>query len=200
MYNSHYMHYIVALGNPGEEYVGTRHNVGWAAADVLVSEYQLTTPLMQSRLHGRVSEGHISEEEITLLYPETFMNHSGTAVASLVPKKKLERLIVLYDDIALPLGTIKLSTSRGDGGHNGVRSIIASLGSPDFIRVRIGIAQKSFLTGKAKRPVGARLPAFVLGHFTTREEKTLVEVLGRVQAAVEVIVTKGLPAAMNEFN
>lgn len=194
------MKYIVALGNPGEEYTGTRHNIGWAAADALVAEFGLTSPVPSSKYQGLYSYGSIGGGEVNLLYPTTFMNNSGVAVKKLVPVRELSQLIVLHDDVDLPLGEIKISTSRGAGGHNGVKSIIAELGSNEFLRIRIGVAQKSFFTGKVKRPTGEKLPRFVLAKFTRSEEKVVQEIDKLVAEAVLLIIKEGSSMAMNKIN
>lgn len=194
------MNYIVALGNPGEEYAKTRHNIGWAVADALVTEFGLTSPVSNAKYQGLYSYGNIGNGEVNLLYPTTFMNNSGSAVKKLVPVNKLLELIVLHDDVDLPMGEIKISTSRGAGGHNGVKSIIEAMGSNEFLRIRIGVAQKSFFTGKVKRPTGDKLPRFVLAKFTRSEEKILKETEKIVAEAVSLIVKEGASVAMNKYN
>lgn len=194
------MHYIVGLGNPGEKYTNTRHNIGWLALDTLRETAQLPDPVMSNKCAGRISEAVWEGEEVTLLYPETFMNNSGAAVKKLVPRDQVEKLIVVYDDIDLPLGELKVSVGRGDGGHNGIKSIIKELGSREFVRVRIGIAPKSFWTGKPKRPQGAALNRHVLGAFYGKEERQLEEVLARAVSALAAIVKSGPEAAMNKVN
>ncbi len=194
------MFYIVALGNPGKEYEKTRHNVGWILADAIREHFNFSEPIFNSTLSGKISQGLIIDEEVNLLYPETFMNNSGKAVVKLVPKDNLDRLIVLHDETALPLGEIKLSVGRGDGGHNGIRSIIAQAGSKDFLRVRVGIAPTSFWTGKVKTVAGERLARFVLGRFSSSEERKLVEVEKKVFEALKVILKEGSTKAMNQFN
>lgn len=199
MYNSS-MNYVVGLGNPGEEYVDTRHNVGFAALDYIVKSLGLPTPTKSAEYAGRVCVGMIKDEEVSLLWPDTFMNHSGSAVKKLVPKPESEKLVVLYDDVALPLGEIRISFGRGDGGHNGIKSIITSLGTKDFARVRIGVGPTTFWTGKIKTLSGEALPKFVLGKFTKREESKLAEVLSTVSDAVVTIVGEGYVKAMNTYN
>lgn len=194
------MHYIVALGNPGKEYDTTRHNVGWLMADAIRKRYDFSEPVMVMKQLGRVSEGRIAGEAVTLLYPDTFMNHSGNAVAKLVPKGEYDRIIVLQDEIALPIGTLKLSVGRGDGGHNGIRSIIGALGTKEFTRLRIGIAPTSFFTGAVKVVSGEAMPKFVLGRFGRRELQALQDLEGTLATALELIVTKGVAEAMNKCN
>lgn len=199
MYNG-FMHYIVALGNPGSEYESTRHNVGFMALDCIVDFFNLPKPTKSSQYAGKVSESKIEGENIFLLYPDTFMNHSGSAVKKMVPKDEISNLVVIYDDIALPLGEVKISFDRGDGGHNGIKSIISALGSKEFTRVRIGVGPTSFWTGKIK-PLGrSELSRFVLGKFTRREQVKLTEVFATVRDAVGVIVKDGYVKAMNVYN
>lgn len=195
------MYYIVALGNPGEKYATTRHNVGWQAMDDFIATTGLPSLVVSKAWSGQVTEGLVAGAEVKVLYPDTFMNNSGSAVVKLVPKAKLENLIVVHDDIDLPLGEIKLGKGRGAGGNNGVQSIIDKLGSKDFVRLRIGIAPKSFWTGKIKRPQGGGpLEKFVLKDFSGGEKKQLKEIFTRVTEAIELLVSEGLAVAMNKYN
>ncbi len=194
------MHYLVALGNPGQEYESTRHNVGFKALDFIVANFNLPQPVKSSQYVGKVSEGEIEGERVFLLYPETFMNHSGSAIKKMVSKDEISRLIVLYDDVALPLGEVKISFDRGDGGHNGIKSIVSALGSKEFTRIRIGVAPTSFWTGKIKPLTGSDLSRFVLAKFTNREQVKLTEVFATVCGAVGVIVQEGYVKAMNVYN
>jgi len=194
------MQYIVGLGNPGENYERTRHNVGWMVLDAFIDDTGLPDPHPSSQYVGRVSEGVIEGEEVTVLYPDTFMNKSGSAVVKLVSKEQVGQLVVIYDDVDLPLGDMKVSKGRGDGGHNGIKSIIEKLGSKDFVRVRVGISPRSFWTKEMKRPKGEKLPRYVLGAFTKREQKEVHEVGKRVTECIRVILKEGAEAAMNRFN
>lgn len=200
MYNID-MYYLVALGNLGQEYEDTRHNVGFKAVDFFVAALGLPKASKSAQYSGRFSQGVVEGEDISLLYPETFMNHSGVAVRKLVPQGDISQLIVIYDDIALPLGEVKISFDRGDGGHNGLKSIINSLNSKEFIRVRIGIAPTTFWTGKTKTLTGEELTRFVLGKFSSREqEKLSKEVFPLVQEALCEIIRDGYVKAMNNYN
>ena len=198
------MYYVVGLGNPGAEYKQTRHNVGWLALDALIQVLSLPMPTAAARYGGHISEGTVAGESLVLLYPDTFMNHSGSAVRKLVPKNEMSRLIVLYDDVAIPLGEIKVSFGRGAGGHNGVASVIASLATRDFIRIRIGVAKTGFWPweqGVAKRPKGGdALLKHVLGQFTRREDVALTKGLSAATDAVKLILQSGYVAAMNQYN
>jgi len=194
------MFYIVGLGNPGAQYQNTRHNVGWLVLDAWLAQVGLPTLYDSAKLSGRVTEGFLYNEEVTVLYPNTFMNQSGASVQKLVPKGAEAQLIVVYDDVAIPLGEIKVSVGRGDGGHNGIKSIVSSVGTKDFIRVRVGICPKSFWTGAPKRPVGAKLPKYVLTPFTRRELGEMETVSAHVGEALKLIIEKGVSEAMNQFN
>lgn len=195
------MFYFVALGNPGEKYQTTRHNVGWLAMDACIEAWHLPAPLVAKQYQGRTTEGVVAGQSVTILYPETFMNLSGNAVAKLVPRSEVGQLVVLHDDIDVPFGKIKIGVGRGPGGNNGVASIIDSLGTKAFIRLRIGIAPTSFWTGKVTRPAGGGpLERFVLKPFGKTESKQLPALFEHVQAALECIVRDGVEAAMNRYN
>lgn len=195
------MFYIVGLGNHGERYQGTRHNVGWLVCDYIREQARLPELIGDKAMSGRVTEGMLVGMPIKLLYPDTFMNNSGAAAAKFVPKNEVGNLIVIHDDIDLPLGEIKLGKGRGDGGNNGVKSLIEKLGTKEFIRIRIGIAPRSFWTGEVKRPKGGGpLERFVLKPFTKKEEEQLKEVKERAYSALQSILHEGLAIAMNKFN
>ena len=194
------MFYIVGLGNPGEKYANTRHNVGWILLDALRTACGLPDPITSAKYAGRISEGVLAGAEMTLLYPDTFMNKSGSAVAKLVPKGESSQLIVVYDEVDLAVGEVKVSFGRGDGGHNGIKSIVQSLGTKDFVRIRVGISPKSFWTGQTKRPAGEKLPRHVLGAFGTSERKQLETVQETLPLIIETIIEKGVEQAMNQFN
>jgi PTH1 family peptidyl-tRNA hydrolase len=195
------MYYIVGLGNPGEKYQDTRHNVGWAVLDFVCERAPLSNMLMEKALSGRTTSGIIAGHDVAVLYPETFMNNSGSAVAKFVPTTQVQNLIVIHDDIDLPFGEIKLGKGRGDGGNNGIKSIIEKLNTKDFIRIRIGIAPRSFWTGEVKRPKGGGpLEAFVLKPFTKKEQEQLDEIKTRAYGALQAVLTNGLESAMNTYN
>lgn len=195
------MYYVVGLGNPGEIYAHTRHNIGFLVLDTLCAAYGLPEAIMRSRSSGRVTEGMIGNVAVQLLYPETFMNKSGVAVKKIVPKDEVAQLVVIYDDVALPLGEVKVSFGRGDGGHNGIKSIVESLGSKDFIRIRVGVAPISFWTRRIKTVPGADRARFVLGTFGRSETDLLKkEVLPKVTEVVTAVLESGYVKAMNEYN
>jgi PTH1 family peptidyl-tRNA hydrolase len=194
------MHYIVGLGNPGKEYERTRHNVGFLLLEHFVNETGLPQFHSSSKYAGMLSEGVFNGEEITLLLPHTYMNASGSAVRKLISLKEADKLMVVYDDIDLPVGKLKVSFGRGDGGHNGLKSIIESLGSKDFTRLRIGISGKSLWTGKPIRPKGEALASYVLEPFSAKEEKLLEPVKDLVKEIISIFVTQGKERVMNRYN
>ncbi len=194
------MFYIVPLGNPGAKYQYTRHNIGWLACDVLLAAFDLPEAVPSKKYLGRISEGVIGDAAITVLYPDTFMNKSGEAVKKLVKKGEQSQLIVVYDDVDLPAGDLKISFGNGAGGHNGVTSIIEKLGTKDFIRVRIGVAARGSETGQAIRPTSEELAQYVLGKISLEENEIYTALYPIVVEAIASIVTEGKERAMNKYN
>ncbi len=194
------MFYIVGLGNPGAQYAQTRHNIGFVVLDACVASWGLSLPTLKKKYQGDVSEGECGAASVMLLYPQTFMNNSGLAVASLLPKDSLSRLVLVYDDVDLPIGTVKVSFGNGAGGHNGVASVIERLGSKDFIRVRIGVAKVGEETGKPIRPTGDELASYVLGKFSPAEQTVVEALLPKIVIVLEDIVRDGYERAMQRWN
>lgn len=193
------MFYIIGLGNPGEKYQRTRHNVGRMVLQDMVGENWSKSKHAKAFYCQRA----ISDINVEYVIPETFMNRSGETVDYLTKKHnaKSEEIIIVHDDVDLPFGEVKVAKSRGAGGNNGVKSIIDRLGTKDFVRIRIGIAPKSFWTGKVRRPAGGGpLEKFVLKPFSTSESKQLPEVFKKVQEAIELIVLQGVEITMNKIN
>ncbi len=184
--------YLVAgLGNPGREYAGNRHNAGFRCVDHLAASHGLSFSRRQKR--ARVAQGCIEKRSVLLIKPLTFMNRSGGPVAALVRfyRVPLARVLVVYDDLDLPLGTTRLRPSGGAGGHRGVRSVINQLGSREFPRLRIGIG----------RPPGRMDPAdYVLQDFSEEEERLLEESLRQATAAIETWLLEGVEEAMTRYN
>jgi peptidyl-tRNA hydrolase, PTH1 family len=187
------MHLIVGLGNPGSEYEWTRHNVGFLLVDKLAADAGVTVKRRECR--SLVGSGVIEGERSKLVKPQTFMNLSGEAVACLVAKGELdevgESLIVISDDLALPFGTIRLRARGSAGGHNGLKSIIAALGTNEFIRLRIGI-QPEHPVSDAKK--------FVLDEFAPAERRAVKEILDRSADAVRSVLREGIVKAMSLYN
>ena len=194
------MYYIVGLGNPGQQYEQTRHNIGWAVLDAWLAVTGLPSVHQSAAVSGRVSEGNVHGTDVAVLYPETFMNNSGSAVAKLVAGADVANVVVVYDDVDIPFGQLKISVGGSSGGHNGIKSITKALNTEQYIRLRVGIAPISFWTGAPKRPAGAKLPAFVLKPFSTKEQRELPEVLAQAIEALDTIVRDGVSVAMNRYN
>ena len=192
------MWYIVGLGNPGAQYTNSRHNVGWQVLDTYRATVGLPEPVPSAALSGAISCGVVASEEVTLLYPDTFMNNSGAAVKKLVTKKDAARLVVVYDDIDIPFGEIKISFAKNSGGHNGIASIIDALGTKEFVRVRIGIAPRRLLSGAVARPAPDKQAQFVLGRFSLRERTQVPTVLKDAATAIAQIIAHGHEYAMNQ--
>jgi PTH1 family peptidyl-tRNA hydrolase len=182
---------IVGLGNPGKDYQKNRHNVGFMAIDKIASEFGIENKKAKSK--AIVMEGKKDNKKVILVKPQTFMNLSGSAVASLVHFFKIspENLIVIHDDLDLPSLSIRLRPGGGAGGQKGVASIIQNLGTQQFSRIRIGIG----------RPPGRMDPAdYVLQNFPKQDEKELPFLFDKVTKAVESILESGIEIAMNKFN
>ena len=183
---------IVGLGNPGKEYAAHRHNVGFQVVEALAQAHGLSFSRSKS-MRAQVAAGRIAGVPVVLAKPQTFMNLSGRAVGRLARAHDVppERLLVVYDDLDLPLGRLRLRPEGGSGGHKGMRSIIDALGTQDFARLRVGI----------DRPALSMDPAdYVLLPFGQQEKALAAEVVQRAAAAVECWLAEGLTAAMDRFN
>lgn len=200
-YTLRYMFYIVALGNPGEEYRDTRHNTGRIVLSNFLKAFDFPELSFDKKKQALYAEGKIKKEKVAVLFPETFMNKSGSSLSSLITsKKKAEMLVVVHDDLDLPLGKIKISFNRGTGGHKGVLSIVRALKTEGFVRIRIGISPTT-PSGKLKKPHGeADVEKFILGSFKPKEIDELKKIAKRVTLALELIVTEGREVAMNTTN
>ena len=186
------MHLVVGLGNPGREYARTRHNMGFMLVDILAGKLGIAVekPLFKS-FTGRA---RVSGNNIILSKPQTFMNLSGQSVAALLNwfKIPVAGLVVVYDDLDLPPGKIRIRARGGHGGHKGMESIIENLGSGDFPRIRIGI-------GRPENP-DYEVSDWVLGRLSEEEEKLTGEALKRASEAIMALVGDGVESAMNRFN
>jgi PTH1 family peptidyl-tRNA hydrolase len=182
---------VVGLGNPGLKYFSNRHNAGFRCLDQLAASHSLVFDRRQKR--ARVALGTIRGQRVILVKPQTFVNESGRAVVPLAQFYKVppQRLLVVYDDLDLPLEALRLRPEGGSGGHRGMRSIAEHLGNQDFPRLRIGIG----------RPPGQMDPAaYVLQDFSAEEESVLEKTLNRAVAAIETWLTAGIEVAMNRHN
>lgn len=188
---------IVGLGNPGAEYVGTRHSAGREAVEF----FGLKTGLSQWREDKKAVALVAVDKKMTLVLPNTYMNKSGNAVTRFVKSvKAAERLVVVHDDLDLPLGKIKLSFERGSGGHRGVESIMRAVKTKKFMRVRIGVSPATD-SGKIKKPHGEReVEKFILSSFKPTEKEQLKKVFNRIAEALAAIVKDGMEKAMSTCN
>ncbi len=192
---------IVGLGNPGEEYERTRHNAGRMALEYFARANDFSDRNTDKKNKASVSKGTFGRTLVALVAPDTFMNKSGSAVVKYVKSAKAaERMIVVYDDLDLPLGAMKISFDRGSGGHKGLESIMRAVKTKKFARVRIGVSPVT-AAGKPKKPSGEKeVLDFILEKFKSSEMDELKQVFKRAAQAVQAIVLEGVPAAMNKFN
>jgi len=182
---------IVGLGNPGGEYERTRHNLGFMLVDLLAEQCRCTVKREECR--SLIGRAEIDNEIVELAKPQTYMNLSGEAVSCLLtkPDRSVEKLIVISDDLALPVGTIRIRPKGTHGGQNGLRSIIDCLGTQEFVRLRIGI--------QPEHPI-ANARNFVLENFSKEDAKTVEKILETAAEAVRSIITEGTERAMARFN
>jgi peptidyl-tRNA hydrolase, PTH1 family len=182
---------IVGLGNPEPKYDQTRHNIGFAAVDALAKAWQISMS-ENRKFQGVFGEGMAARTKIRLLKPSTYMNLSGQSIRAVCDWYKLpaESVLVIYDDMDLPLGRIRLRLSGSAGGHNGVKSTIAHLNTQNFPRLRIGIG----------KPDATNTVSFVLGRFNAAENQVMSLVLKLVAEAIELSLKQGVEMAMNRFN
>jgi len=183
---------IAGLGNPGSEYSRTRHNAGFMAADAIGRG--LSGKFVEKKIDGgMLKEGKCRGERLWLVKPQTYMNLSGQCVSSFMRKNGLEAgdLLLMYDDMDLPLGKIRFCTGGGSAGHKGVESVIAVLGTADFARLRIGIGRRADRPDKAD---------YVLSEFDERESDLFSKVIDMAAEAVKLLLYRGLDKAMNEYN
>ncbi len=181
---------IAGLGNPGREYAGTRHNVGFMFIERLAERHCIRFSMRS--LDAVWGRGHLSGEPVVLIAPQTYMNLSGRAVAAFSRKFSIPagNVVVAYDDCDLPLGTLRIKPGGGSGGHRGLASVIEHLGTKEFPRIRLGIG----------RPSGGDLTSHVLGPFGPSEREALEDMLERAVDSLDVLVEEGIESAMNRFN
>lgn len=188
---------IVGLGNPGKEYEKTRHNAGRMAVEALVKKEGLEELTFNKTANALVGKGAVAGEKAMLVLPETMMNASGKAVAPFVKSvKAAKQLLVLHDDLDLPLGTIKMTFGRGSGGHKGVESIMRALKTKEFTRIRIGISAENKKHEVKKVSGEEKVIKHVIGKFRPAEEAILKKTLKKAMEASEVFASEGVEAAM----
>ena len=186
------MFIIAGLGNPGKEYEGTRHNVGFDVIDRLADRYNIS---VEERKHRAFcGKGMIAGQKVILVKPQTFMNLSGESIRSVLEYYKVDEtseFLVIFDDISLDVGQIRIRKKGSAGGHNGIKNIIAQIGTTEFQRIKIGVGEK---------PKKYDLADYVLGHFSKAEREQMEEGYERAVKAVELIVNGQTDEAMNEYN
>lgn len=187
-----HMYIIAGLGNPTMQYEGTRHNAGFDVIDALADKYNISVDGRKNRAY--IGKGMIEGQKVILVKPQTYMNLSGESIGGLVDYFKIDEeqeLIVIYDDISLPPGQIRIRKKGSAGGHNGIKNIIAHLGTQVFPRIKVGVGEK---------PKKYDLADYVLSHFTKAEREEMEEGYKKAIQAVEKILAGEMEAAMNEFN
>ena len=186
------MKIIVGLGNPTREYAGTRHNVGFSVIYNISDAYNI--PVETKKHKALIGKGVIEGEKVVLAMPQTYMNLSGESVRELIDYYKADEtqeLIVIYDDISLPPGQLRIRKKGSAGGHNGIKNIIAHLGHDTFMRIKVGVGEK---------PQGYDLAAYVLGHFDKKDREVMQQAFADAADAVVMMMNDSADAAMNHFN
>lgn len=185
------MYIIAGLGNPGEKYDNTRHNAGFLTIDALASRYNID---IREKAHkALIGKGMIDGQKVILAKPQTYMNVSGESIRALVDYYKIaqDELIIIFDDISLEPGQLRIRKKGSAGGHNGIKSIIAHLGTQEFTRIKVGVGEK---------PEKMDLADYVLGRFLKEEQDTMKEAFENAAGAAAAIVTQGADTAMNLYN
>lgn len=186
------MYIIVGLGNPGSKYRNTRHNMGFETVEMLSSKFSIPTDFLKHK--AMCGKGMIDGSKVILAMPQTFMNLSGQSVRELTDYYKIDvesELIVIYDDIDLEPGQVRIRKSGSAGGHNGMKDIVKCLGSTNFYRIRVGVGAK---------PSQMDLADYVLGHFTDKEREDIYKGISLAAEGVSIIINDGIDAAMNKIN
>ena len=186
------MFVIVGLGNPGKKYENTRHNAGFIALDALADKYGIS--ISEKKHKALCGSGVIEGNKVVLVKPQTFMNLSGESVRSIMDFYKIdpeEDMLVVYDDISLAPGNIRIRKKGSAGGHNGIKSIIAHAGTQNFMRVKVGVGEK---------PSGWDLADYVLGHFSDEDNQKLEETMPDIIQPATLMVQGDVDKAMNDFN
>ena len=193
------MKLIVGLGNPGRGYASNRHNLGFMCLNHFARKQGIRFDKRQGK--ARTGKGEVAGSKVVVAKPQTYMNLSGQAVGRLVRKFNigLDNLLVIHDDLDLPVGKIRIRRGGGSAGHKGIESIAAELGSRDFLRIRVGIGRPP-VVGDSTEITEADIVAYVLSDFTPEEKRTITQVIPGVSEAIVCILTEGLTAAMNRYN
>lgn len=186
------MYIIAGLGNPTKEYEHTRHNAGFDTIDMIAEKYHIS--MGEKKHKALIGKGHIEGNKVILVKPQTYMNLSGESIREVVDYYKIDEeseLIVIYDDISLEPGKLRIRKKGSAGGHNGIKNIIAQLGTQNFCRVKVGVGEK---------PKGWDLADYVLGHYSKEEVPIMQEAFEKAAQAVAAIITQDIDTAMNQYN
>ncbi len=191
---------ILGLGNPLDEHTLTPHNAGRLVVEMLAKNDGLS--FKHDRVYNaRIAKGTLADREVLYMLPETYMNASGQSLAPLLKNDvSVENIIVMYDDIDLPMGTIKISYDRGDGGHNGLKSIIATTGTRAFLRIRIGVCPVDAGGVLRKPPTHEKVGSYLLSPMSKREQDIIATVSEKIHLALLLIIKEGKEKAMTEYN
>lgn len=186
------MYLIAGLGNPGRDYVGTRHNVGFEVADAVCAKYGIS--LGKEKFRAVFGDGRIAGEKVIIAKPQTYMNLSGESIREIADWYKIdnENIIIIYDDISLPTGKLRIREKGSDGGHNGIKNIIYQLRTDVFPRIKVGVG--------SPENSGYDIKDYVLGHFSEEDVKILTDAAIRAADAVGEIISAGAKSAMNKYN
>ncbi len=192
---------IIGLGNPGTEYEKTRHNAGRIILEFIAKANDFSEWKSDMKTKSLRAKGEVEGEKFEFMLPETFMNNSGNAVAPVIDTpKKLKNLVVIYDDLDIPVGSLKISFNRSSGGHNGLESIIKKVKSKEFVRIRIGVSPHT-PTGKLRKPKGEEaVLKFLLGSFKEDELKILKKLSKDVTEIISTLSVEGKDKAMSVYN
>ena len=185
------MKLIIGLGNPGKEYDKTRHNIGFEAIDAIANAHNIS--VNKSKFKGLFGEGFIGTSKVILVKPQTYMNLSGESITAFISWYKVDPkdILVIYDDVSLSLGLLRIRQKGSAGGHNGIKSIIQHHGTNEFQRIKIGVGEK---------PQGWDLADYVLSRFSNSEMKLMDTTMEDVAGATQMIIEKGIQEAMNAYN
>jgi PTH1 family peptidyl-tRNA hydrolase len=192
---------IVGLGNPGEKYAKTRHNLGFEVVDNLAKKLNAENFNLEKKFHAEISKVTIDGEVVTLMKPQTFMNLSGKSVQLFAQyfKVKVDEILIIHDELDLLLGKMKVRQGGSAAGNHGIESIMETLGREDFVRLRLGIGVDKTLAGEHKE-VNFKAEEFVISNFEAKEKSKVKSMIKRAAMAVEILLKDGLEKAQNQFN
>ncbi|MFA5001164.1 MAG: aminoacyl-tRNA hydrolase [Candidatus Paceibacterota bacterium] len=195
---------FVGLGNPGPDYEKSRHSLGrmvlLSLANKPLGEMEIKDWQFDKKLKAQITRGTLKKNKFRFLLPENMMNNSGGCVKPLIKsQKEANEVVVIHDDVDLPLGTLKISYNRGSGGHRGVESIVKALKTTKFVRLRLGVAPTT-PSGKIKKPTGDKVIDFIIGNFKPAESETVKKTIKQAKTVIQSLIEDGLVKTMNLYN